>query len=68
MKSKVAILVSSILIGPLPAFGVDTAQLPCRTTAECNRQAVKSGADYFGIPASGNRSTKTAERWAIRAS
>jgi hypothetical protein len=68
MDSRIAILISALLAGSGYVFGADAEKLPCRTTEECNRQAAKSGAAYFGIPASGNRSTKTTERWAIRAS
>ena len=60
MDSRIAILVSTILAGSGYVFAADAEKLPCRTTEECNQQAAKTGAAYFGIPTTGEQSTKTA--------
>ena len=59
MNSRLAFLISALLISPASGFAADTGQLPCRTTAECNQQAAKAGATTGSLTTTDNTTSKT---------
>jgi len=58
MKERICFLAIALMACWNPARAADTGQLPCGTTAECNRQAEKVGAAVEASNAADNATSK----------
>ncbi|MFP5407554.1 MAG: argininosuccinate lyase, partial [Gammaproteobacteria bacterium] len=59
MNRGIAIAISSLLAWSGAVHAADTGQLPCRSTAECNQEAVKAGAATASPAGAADATSKT---------